>query len=116
MSRTAEACRVIFFFQAEDGIRDIGATGVQTCALPISAIRTDIDGAAAWLELKRDALIERSAEIAAQIEGSVPIVYGCDLTAPVAYRWKTQINENAKQQAFNAELPEMDHNEIVGWD
>ena len=27
-----------FFFQAEDGIRDIGVTGVQTCALPISII------------------------------------------------------------------------------
>ena len=26
---------VCFFFQAEDGIRDIGVTGVQTCALPI---------------------------------------------------------------------------------
>src|SRR5438445_13683595 len=34
-----------FFFQAEDGIRDIGVTGVQTCALPISAGRTvrDVD-------------------------------------------------------------------------
>src|SRR3712207_7962100 len=29
-----------FFFQAEDGIRDIGVTGVQTCALPIS-IKSD---------------------------------------------------------------------------
>src|SRR3712207_8631039 len=28
-----------FFFQAEDGIRDIGVTGVQTCALPISSER-----------------------------------------------------------------------------
>src|SRR3712207_9464196 len=28
---------MVFFFQAEDGIRDIGVTGVQTCALPISA-------------------------------------------------------------------------------
>src|SRR3712207_8253946 len=28
----------LFFFQAEDGIRDIGVTGVQTCALPISAM------------------------------------------------------------------------------
>src|SRR3712207_9208450 len=27
--------RFFFFFQAEDGIRDIGVTGVQTCALPI---------------------------------------------------------------------------------
>src|SRR3712207_4050173 len=30
---------VFFFFQAEDGIRDIGVTGVQTCALPISMAR-----------------------------------------------------------------------------
>src|SRR5205809_4603582 len=28
--------RVCFFFQAEDGIRDVAVTGVQTCALPIS--------------------------------------------------------------------------------
>src|SRR5256884_5291705 len=28
-------CRVHFFFQAEDGIRDVAVTGVQTCALPI---------------------------------------------------------------------------------
>src|SRR3712207_7440033 len=34
--------RTIFFFQAEDGIRDIGVTGVQTCALPIST-------SASWL-------------------------------------------------------------------
>src|SRR2546429_812572 len=27
--------RVLFFFQAEDGIRDVAVTGVQTCALPI---------------------------------------------------------------------------------
>ena len=26
---------VVFFFQAEDGIRDVAGTGVQTCALPI---------------------------------------------------------------------------------
>src|SRR5947209_13155301 len=29
--------KLVFFFQAEDGIRDIGVTGVQTCALPICA-------------------------------------------------------------------------------
>src|SRR2546430_5427138 len=30
---------VFFFFQAEDGIRDLTVTGVQTCALPISTVR-----------------------------------------------------------------------------
>src|SRR5256886_10143242 len=34
-TRTALLC-VLFFFQAEDGIRDLTVTGVQTCALPIS--------------------------------------------------------------------------------
>jgi glucose/mannose-6-phosphate isomerase len=43
------------------------------------------------------------------------VIYGSDLTAPIAKRWKTQINENAKAPAFAAELPEADHNEICGW-
>src|SRR3712207_7579802 len=38
---------IFFFFQAEDGIRDIGVTGVQTCALPIyPARRVDTYGVA----------------------------------------------------------------------
>ncbi len=44
------------------------------------------------------------------------IVYGSTgLTAPVAQRWKTQINENAKRPAWWSVFPELDHNEIVGW-
>lgn len=79
------------------------------------AIRTEIDSAAAQLEQARDGLLERAGEIAEQLEGTVPLVYGCDLTEPVAYRWKTQLNENSKLPAFAGELPEMNHNEIVGW-
>src|SRR5699024_11304459 len=33
----------VFFFQAEDGIRDRNVTGVQTCALPISSATTSAD-------------------------------------------------------------------------
>ena len=46
----------------------------------------------------------------------VPLIAGAGLTAPIAYRWKTQLNENAKLPAFAHELPELDHNEIVGWE
>ncbi len=52
----------------------------------------------------------------AGILGSIPVVTGAGLTASIAYRWKTQINENAKQPAFSNELPELDHNELVGWE
>src|SRR5947209_16018903 len=40
-----DAERLFFFFQAEDGIRDIGVTGVQTCALPIFRARSQMRGA-----------------------------------------------------------------------
>jgi glucose/mannose-6-phosphate isomerase len=43
------------------------------------------------------------------------VIVGAELTAPVAYRWKTQLNENAKVPAFAAALPELDHNDVVGW-
>ena len=55
-------------------------------------------------------------EIARGLLGSVPVIAGAGLTAPIAYRWKTQFNENAKSPAFSHELPELDHNEIVGWE
>jgi glucose/mannose-6-phosphate isomerase len=54
--------------------------------------------------------------IAMTLHGSVPVIAGAGLTEPIAYRWKTQINENAKLPAFSHVLPELDHNEICGWD
>jgi glucose/mannose-6-phosphate isomerase len=54
-------------------------------------------------------------EIALALEGTIPVIAGAGLTIPVAYRWKTQINANAKAPAFSHELPELDHNEIMGW-
>src|SRR3712207_299653 len=42
-----------FFFQAEDGIRDIGVTGVQTCALPILEVRPSDDGRRPGAEVAR---------------------------------------------------------------
>ena len=53
--------------------------------------------------------------LARALHGTVPVVAGAGLTTPIAYRWKTQINENAKMPAYALELPELDHNEIVGW-
>src|ERR671916_494306 len=55
-------------------------------------------------------------EIARGLLGSVPVIAGAGITSPIAYRWKTQMNENAKSPAFSHELPELDHNEIVGWE
>ncbi|HWO48400.1 MAG TPA: SIS domain-containing protein, partial [Solirubrobacterales bacterium] len=79
------------------------------------AIRTEIDSSASHLESARESLLALAADVAGRIHGSVPLLYGCGLTTPVAYRWKCQVNENAKLPAFGHSIPELDHNEIVGW-
>ena len=43
------------------------------------------------------------------------MIAGAELAAAAAYRWKCQINENAGLPAFASVLPELDHNEVVGW-
>jgi glucose/mannose-6-phosphate isomerase len=53
--------------------------------------------------------------LARELHDSVPVIAGAGLTSPIAYRWKTQLNENAKIPAFMHELPELCHNELVGW-
>src|SRR2546427_1737076 len=52
--------RFFFFFQAEDGIRDLTVTGVQTCALPISI---SFVGGGMWMP-PRDALLKLREAIA----------------------------------------------------
>jgi glucose/mannose-6-phosphate isomerase len=55
-------------------------------------------------------------ELAWQIGDRVPVIWGAEgIGAVAAARWKTQCNENAKIPAWNASLPELDHNEVVGW-
>lgn len=78
-------------------------------------LHTEIDATAAFLAEQKEMLQQQAREIAALIAGAVPVVYGADLTAPVARRWKTQVNENAKALAWWGELPEADHNELLGW-
>ena len=80
-----------------------------------AGIRTEIDSSAAHLREASEALVETAGELAERLDGSIPVIYGADLTTPVAVRWKTQINENAKLLAFASPLPEADHNEIAGW-
>jgi glucose/mannose-6-phosphate isomerase len=91
------------------------AAEVSALAGAAPRVHTEIDAAASFLGERIDDLRARAAEIAAALDGTLPVVCGADLTTPVARRWKTQINENAKLPAFFSELPEADHNELCGW-
>ena len=75
------------------------------------SLRGEIEAAPAALE----GLAEEAEALAERLVGRVATVYGAELTAPVAMRWKTQLNENAKVPAFHGELPEANHNEVCSY-
>ena len=54
--------------------------------------------------------------LASGINNTAPVVYGFGIYRGVAQRWKQQFNENAKVPAKWEVFPELDHNEIVGWE
>ncbi len=55
-------------------------------------------------------------ELAQKMHGKMPIIYGLGTwQGLIANRWRSQINENAKQLAFFNSYPELNHNEILGW-
>ena len=78
-----------------------------------------VDDAVRQLQRRRDTLIVDGGpahRLAQAIGRTIPIAYGGDALGGVAaYRFKCQVNENAKAPAFAGTLPEMAHNEICGW-
>ncbi|MBF6599113.1 MAG: bifunctional phosphoglucose/phosphomannose isomerase [Dehalococcoidia bacterium] len=53
--------------------------------------------------------------LARTLSGRLPVFIGAEVLVPVAYRWRTQVNENAKSWALCDELPEMNHNAQTGF-
>jgi glucose/mannose-6-phosphate isomerase len=108
--------------RAAVGYMLVGALEVAALCGAAPSVRSEVDVAAAHAERlaaewgpdgPEDGLAKT---LARELEGTVPLVAGAGLTGPIAYRWKCQFNENSKIHSFSHELPELDHNEVVGWE
>jgi glucose/mannose-6-phosphate isomerase len=70
----------------------------------------------AKLLLKEQESIQLNAkELAVKTKNNIPVTYACAGFSGVATRWRQQFNENAKLPGWDAAVPEMNHNELVGW-
>lgn len=65
--------------------------------------------------LHKQSLDSFAINLSEKLHGKIPIIYASNKFYPIAYRWKTQMNENAKTVAFSNQFPEMDHNELIGF-
>jgi glucose/mannose-6-phosphate isomerase len=67
------------------------------------------------LGIERPESSNPAKQMARRWQGKLVAVIGAEALTPVAYRWRTQINENAKSWAIADELPEMNHNAPLGY-
>ncbi len=130
LERLASARGVPFFrFNYEGqpraalGYSFMGALGVLANLGLVAVNDSDVG---AGVELMRRLSAEVALEVVAErnkaktlalsFYGNFAILYAADLMAPVARRWKTQLNENAKAWAFAEAMPEVHHNSVVGYE
>jgi len=74
-------------------------------------IRASID----IIKFNMDSIRDEARQIAKKMYGTIPIIYTTDRMESVAVRLRQQINENAKMLCWHHVIPEMNHNELVGW-
>lgn len=81
-----------------------------------NAFIEDTERIALLLDQEEESLCIRGEKLANSMKGYLPCVYADSRLRPVALRIQQQINENGKHLCHINELPEMNHNELVGWE
>jgi glucose/mannose-6-phosphate isomerase len=74
-----------------------------------------IKAASALLSADQEAIREKADHLAQFLQDRIPVIYTTDRMEAVAVRFRQQINENAKMLCWHHVIPEMNHNELVGW-
>jgi glucose/mannose-6-phosphate isomerase len=68
-----------------------------------------------FIDSEEDGIKDEAKEVAGKLLEKIPVIYIEDSMEPVALRFKQQINENSKMLSWYHVIPEMNHNELVGW-
>lgn len=67
------------------------------------------------LESEEETIREKAKDVASFLKDKIAILYAEDRWEGVLVRFRQQINENSKMLAWHHVLPELNHNELVGW-
>ncbi|MEP7194997.1 MAG: bifunctional phosphoglucose/phosphomannose isomerase [Saprospiraceae bacterium] len=67
------------------------------------------------LKTESQSIQEKARHLASNLFNKMNIIYSTNRIEPVAVRFRQQINENAKNLCWHHVIPEMNHNELVGW-
>lgn len=76
----------------------------------------DLENIAAQLTESQETICNKALALAEKFESRLPIIYAETRLEGVAVRWRQQINENGKKLCWHGIIPEMNHNELIGWE
>lgn len=79
------------------------------------AFEAQFEAAIALLDNEEEAIRAEAKLLAAKLQNTTPVIYSAAPYEGVAIRFRQQINENGKMLCWHHALPEMNHNELVGW-
>lgn len=79
-------------------------------------VMSDVTAAADLLDADSEAIQAQAGQWTSVLANRQPLLYGDAALEPVLIRWRQQINENAKRLCNHHVFPEMNHNELVGWE
>ena len=74
-----------------------------------------ITGAADLLEREKTSIQQAALELTEKLVGKRLVIYSEASTEAVSIRFRQQVNENSKELCWHHAIPEMNHNELVGW-
>lgn len=77
--------------------------------------RQYLKDAMALLDAEEDQIKKEAKEIAQKLQNKIPVIYSDAKFEGVSIRFRQQINENSKMLCWHHVVPEMNHNELVGW-
>lgn len=80
------------------------------------SVSEDIKSAHELLDKTEEEVLLAAKNLAEGLYSKTTILYAISGNLGIASRWRQQLNENAKMLAWEAEIPEMNHNELVGWE
>lgn len=75
----------------------------------------EIEASIELITKERKAIEKKAQGIAQKLNGKTPIIYAAQTFEGLAIRVRQQINENSKMLCWHGAIPEMNHNELVGW-
>ena len=78
-------------------------------------IHQKIISSANLIDKESEDIKSRAEMVARMLHNRTPVIYTTDRMEAVAIRFRQQINENAKRLCWHHVIPEMNHNELVGW-